>query len=635
MKMIDKVKKKLSLYLVLSLVISILLPAGALGNYGLTSMAHAARKFPAGDKYVLPEMKNRGVTHVDRTQKQNTHRYIDKNTSVSYGKHYDCLTESEKTIYRAIYHAIKDKHYIPFRLYEKNLSYEELKDYIWIYRTGPNSITSDEITDEFGIAWCAIYYDHPENVEFFLVQPNECGSFVSEENGIKVYEDYVILCAEYDDTRFAQLDQQILAAKSKWIAELKERNLVTASKAATEFNVHNYYVQTVTYGGIESSDVNLAHTAWGSLCARRAVCDGFSTGFEVIMEALGFNVLVNDGATNDQGEDLGLHAWNLIELDGAWYEVDTTWTVFVDDYGQVVFDKSFFNRTTEEYKQLDHYRIWGHKCIGTRLPVATGTLYTFDYVLNNFDSLIARYICQLPIRIALGTSAVTLNKGDKMEIKPIFEPSDTVLKSYGIESNNTDVVEVFGNTIYAKDVGNATIKVFSGVSDFFKGVDVHTTLSVTVIPPAADDTSRDPKNDGESMVSGGASYEIISANARTALFKRLKNKSAKSVTIPSEVTDDHGVSYTVTEIAKGAFKKRKKLKKVTIPKTVKRIRRNAFADCKNLKKITIYANPKLKIDDGAFKINNEDVVIKVKGVKGKQRKKIIEMLKKQTNVRVK
>ncbi|MCR5282887.1 MAG: leucine-rich repeat domain-containing protein [Lachnospiraceae bacterium] len=63
-------------------------------------------------------------------------------------------------------------------------------------------------------------------------------------------------------------------------------------------------------------------------------------------------------------------------------------------------------------------------------------------------------------------------------------------------------------------------------------------------------------------------------------------QNATTITIAPDVTI-HGKKYKVTEIAEGAFKNNKKLKKIIIGKNIKKIGKQAFFGCKSLKTIII------------------------------------------------
>ncbi|WP_175475084.1 leucine-rich repeat domain-containing protein [Butyrivibrio sp. ob235] len=116
----------------------------------------------------------------------------------------------------------------------------------------------------------------------------------------------------------------------------------------------------------------------------------------------------------------------------------------------------------------------------------------------------------------------------------------------------------------------------------------------------------------------------------TAEFESSTGSSTKTVSVPSNVTDENGNSYVITRISSGAFKNNRKLTKVTIPSTVKQIGAGAFYGCTNLKTVTINvsADGDIKIDKNAFKKLKKGSVIKVKGCKGKVKKKVVKAIEK-------
>ena len=79
---------------------------------------------------------------------------------------------------------------------------------------------------------------------------------------------------------------------------------------------HDHLINLCTY----DADAPFCHTAYGALQDRRAVCDGYAAAFAMLAEAAGIRCTVIQGTAG------GLpHAWNLAELDGAWYHIDCTW----------------------------------------------------------------------------------------------------------------------------------------------------------------------------------------------------------------------------------------------------------------------------------------------------------------------
>ena len=103
------------------------------------------------------------------------------------------------------------------------------------------------------------------------------------------------------------------------------------------------------------------------------------------------------------------------------------------------------------------------------------------------------------------------------------------------------------------------------------------------------DDSAQPKKElkkGGVYKAGKLYYKVLSTAKREVTVLKPVKKTEKAITIPGSVKLE-GVSCTVTQIAKGAFQKNKKLTKVTIGKNVQVIGKNAFNGAKKLKKIII------------------------------------------------
>ena len=127
----------------------------------------------------------------------------------------------------------------------------------------------------------------------------------------------------------------------------------------------------------------------------------------------------------------------------------------------------------------------------------------------------------------------------------------------------------------------------------------------------------------------GITYTIDNDyNAIVLKIGNIKKASINKVTINS-------VTYPVVAIVDGACENNKTITTLSIGQNVKSIGKNAFKGCKKLKKITIKANKSLKVGKNAFKKIHKKAVIKVKGVKGNTKKKIVKAIKKQTKATVK
>lgn len=100
-----------------------------------------------------------------------------------------------------------------------------------------------------------------------------------------------------------------------------------------EYDYDNYYK-----GTIPQED----YTAYGALVNGKAVCMGYSLAFADIVKRLGIDVKCVIGFN---------HMWNLVEVDGSWYHIDTTW----DDPNS----HAYFLISDEQIKLIGGDAHWG------------------------------------------------------------------------------------------------------------------------------------------------------------------------------------------------------------------------------------------------------------------------------------
>ena len=109
---------------------------------------------------------------------------------------------------------------------------------------------------------------------------------------------------------------------------------------------------------------------YGLLVNQKAVCMGYTSTFQLLMDMLGIECITVEGTAYGETE---AHAWNQVQLDGEWYAVDVTWDDPVS-FGRVSerTAHTYFNVTSEFLRWTDHQ--WDEDSV----PEAEGTTYVWQ-----------------------------------------------------------------------------------------------------------------------------------------------------------------------------------------------------------------------------------------------------------------
>ncbi len=103
----------------------------------------------------------------------------------------------------------------------------------------------------------------------------------------------------------------------------------------------------------------ISHRSIGCLLRHECVCEGYSKAFQLVCnrEGIADNVFVEGIGYNGAGSEA--HGWNIVQFDGAWYYVDSTWNdiIITDQHGNYLDNSSrwhdYFMRGSA-YMEADH-----------------------------------------------------------------------------------------------------------------------------------------------------------------------------------------------------------------------------------------------------------------------------------------
>ncbi len=105
----------------------------------------------------------------------------------------------------------------------------------------------------------------------------------------------------------------------------------------------------------------LDQSAYSGLVMNKTVCAGYARSFSYIMTRLGIPCYLCTGYAGEA------HGWNIIRLEGDYYNVDVTWD---DTSTEAPYSYDWFNKTDSDYGST-HIR----KSLSVYLPPCNGTKY--------------------------------------------------------------------------------------------------------------------------------------------------------------------------------------------------------------------------------------------------------------------
>ncbi len=246
-----------------------------------------------------------------------------------YYPYYAMLDDQSRHLYRQIY-ANANELNPSFRAVEKEVSAKQLYD-----------------------IFTAVFDDHPE-----LFWLNTAYGAIYRQNGDFLELDLSFNSAADDiKTSRAAFDEAV----SRITSEAK------GSEYDKEKTVHDVLAEYNEYRRNP-----LDQSAFSGVVKGETVCSGYSRAFQHIMNQLGIPCYMCEGYAGEA------HGWNIICLDGEYYNVDLTW----DDADPDEISYNYFNKTDADYG-FTHIR----RGLSIYLPSCNGEKYR-DHDPDEFDDYI-------------------------------------------------------------------------------------------------------------------------------------------------------------------------------------------------------------------------------------------------------
>lgn len=275
---------------------------------------------------------------------------------------YDQLTDSQKTMYTSSLTALG----AGYNVYELV------------------GVDCDEYAEGCKRSTEALLRDHPEF--FWIDGGNQVKSTIFAGKSVGTVEITLSKHTYWDR-------EDISAAKKEFesaVSELIEKaNSYDTPYEKVKF-LNDWLAENIEYdfdsynnpSDMDEEDYAFVNSIYGALVKKKTLCGGYAHTFSYIMNRLGVETLYVTGTTPD-----GLHAWNMVNLRGKNYHIDTTWA-----------DDNEKGRTVYSYFCLDDKEMsLTHTVDGMfAYPAATGTEYNYyryeglyldSYSFNKYNAL--------------------------------------------------------------------------------------------------------------------------------------------------------------------------------------------------------------------------------------------------------
>lgn len=223
----------------------------------------------------------------------------------------------------------------PYKYYFSQLDNKGKQAYNNILENAESMTESIEVPylsqNELNTVFEAVLYDNPQL--FFLGR--SCSITVK---GLKSYfvPDFLL-----DTAQFTKMKTEVEAAAGKIIRGIAKG----ADDFTAELAINDAVVEKCAYSG---SGDEIENTVYGSLIEGKATCEGYAKAVKLLADKAGIDCYVIAGMSKSNSETYQSHMWNVIRIDGEWYNLDATWNDPVNERGVNEPRRTYFNLTDKE-----------------------------------------------------------------------------------------------------------------------------------------------------------------------------------------------------------------------------------------------------------------------------------------------
>lgn len=152
-----------------------------------------------------------------------------------------------------------------------------------------------------------------------------------------------------------------------------EKILAKVTPAMSDFEVLKFFHDEIISRCVYDESAQNRDFMYGVLVEGRATCTGYAKTFQYLCNRAGIENTCAFGNAGGAG-----HMWNMVKLDGEWYEVDTTWDdTTLDGFGdEILYEFFLVDSAKMSDRELFEYNY--------NIPVAYGKKYNYYTVTETY-----------------------------------------------------------------------------------------------------------------------------------------------------------------------------------------------------------------------------------------------------------
>lgn len=198
------------------------------------------------------------------------------------------------------------KYYFSFLTQEERILYGEM--YLIITKFGEDIEISSKDTHQMDYVFQCLLADHPEI--FYVEGYSYTKHTINNKLNRITFSGTTIYTVEEVEKRQLLIDQYVSGCVSQMPAGIDEYGKVKY--------IFDYVTTHTTYNLNAADNQNICSV----FLFGESVCQGYAKATQYLLDKVGIPVTLVTGYVKATGEG---HAWNLIQVDGAYYYLDSTW----------------------------------------------------------------------------------------------------------------------------------------------------------------------------------------------------------------------------------------------------------------------------------------------------------------------